>query len=198
MLSILPPDFFIVGQSQTRFQPESVVSQNENAISGENGCLGKELSCGLLVALIAALDNGQLLHLYLPQPSRNRVVTMLVPPQADPVWAASRLGFVRRKAHILCRIPLVHFLCAKLAPKRRVWISNNPENGRVTTANPPMRNSPLFIGGLFFWNQPIAPTSPDPGCVIGCSPRWPAPAFPARGARTRWHRELLPCRPREA
>ena len=97
MLSILPPDFFIVGQSQTRFQPESVASHHENALSGENGCLGKEVSCGLLVALVAALDNGQLLHPYLPQPSPNRAVTMLVPLQADPVLGRVPIGFCQEE-----------------------------------------------------------------------------------------------------
>lgn len=50
----------------------------------------------------------------------------------------------------LCEFEKIVLEASKLMSETGVLAGNNPENGRVTTATPPMCNSPLSIGGALF------------------------------------------------
>jgi len=58
---------------------------------------------------------------------------------SDPSCSGPRIKFRR-----------YFFASAKLLTRGWVQPSNNPENGRVKTATPPMCNSPLSIGGALY------------------------------------------------
>jgi hypothetical protein len=89
---------------------------------------------------------------------------MLVRDSNGPLWGRKSLRSLlvldsnnrtcRRPR--FCPIPQAIFGSTQLPESRCVQFSNNPENGRVKTATPPMCNSPLSIGGALFLSSKSA------------------------------------------